>query len=383
LEVTTAFLNFGHRHTDMADVEAIKRQVEFYFSDSNFRRDTFLKNAAASDPNGYVPIATLLTFNRLKSLTTDPAVVAECLKDSETVDISDDATRLKRSAELPENDDSSSRTLYVKGYPVDDAEVTIESVSEQFSKFGSVCMVRMRKLKPSKTFKGSLFIEYDSEDAVKEAVKAAYDEAGAVQMKYKETAFACVMHYTAWAERKEAKKLNRGPSKMKDAKAEKDTKDASATEEVSTGKRKADDEADREVKVEYTAGLIFHVKAIPADATLPELKDFFKNLSDVKFVDREAGAEEAHVRCADAAAAVTLKEALDGGVALRKDADLSNITYTMLEGEEEEKYWSKIVAGAKNGGGGRGGGRGGRGGGRGGRGGRGGGRGGSFKRSRN
>ncbi|KAJ1385614.1 hypothetical protein B484DRAFT_341640, partial [Ochromonadaceae sp. CCMP2298] len=144
------------------DVEAIKRQVEFYFSDSNFRRDTFLKNAAASDPNGYVPIATLLTFNRLKTLTADPAVVAECLKESESVDVSDDLLSLKRSAELPENDDSSVRTLYVKGFPVDDADVTIESVSEQFSKFGAVNMVRMRKVKPSKAFKGSLFIEYGS-----------------------------------------------------------------------------------------------------------------------------------------------------------------------------------------------------------------------------
>ena len=59
-----------------SDLDAIRKQVEFYFSDSNYRKDTFLKAAAESDPDGFVAISVLLTFNRLKSLTTDVAVVA-------------------------------------------------------------------------------------------------------------------------------------------------------------------------------------------------------------------------------------------------------------------------------------------------------------------
>jgi hypothetical protein len=51
----------------MGSPEAIKKQVEFYFSDSNFRKDTFLKSAAEMDPEGYIPIAVLLTFNRMKA----------------------------------------------------------------------------------------------------------------------------------------------------------------------------------------------------------------------------------------------------------------------------------------------------------------------------
>ena len=43
-------------------MEAIKKQIEYYFSTSNFRRDAFLKSACASGP---MPVAQLLAFNKL------------------------------------------------------------------------------------------------------------------------------------------------------------------------------------------------------------------------------------------------------------------------------------------------------------------------------
>lgn len=56
----------------------IKKQVEFYFSDSNFRKDKFLREKANADPDGFVPITVLLTFNRLKSLTMGALLVSWC-----------------------------------------------------------------------------------------------------------------------------------------------------------------------------------------------------------------------------------------------------------------------------------------------------------------
>ena len=122
------------------DREAIKRQIEFYFSDSNFRKDAFLRGQAQADPNGYVTIQVLLTFNKLKALTTDVAVVADVMKDSEVVDVSADGLSLKRNAELPANDDSGARTVYAKGFPTDDKDVTIEAIAEKFSAYGKVLM---------------------------------------------------------------------------------------------------------------------------------------------------------------------------------------------------------------------------------------------------
>lgn len=343
------------------NAEAIKKQVEFYFSDSNFRKDVFLKNAAQADPCGYVPIETLLTFNRLKALTTDPAVVADCLKHSDAVDVSEDGLKIKRSSELPENDNSAANTLYVKGYPTDDADVTIDSVSKQFSEFGKVCLVHLRRDKLSKGFKGGCFVEFESEQSVHSAVAAAH-EGNEVKMGYKGVNFLCVMPYTEWRKRKE---LKRRPNK-----------ESCNSANFQNAKRKLEDaeSTDAKQKVEYTSGLIFKIKDLPTDSTVYEIKDFFKNISDIKFVDYEGGSTEAFVRAADVEATATIQKALDVGVPLRESG--SNITYEVLAGEEEETYWEKIASKSKsNVGGGRGGGRGGRGGR-----GRGGGRG--FKRGR-
>lgn len=66
------------------DLDAkIVKQVEFYFSDSNIVKDKFLMEATKKNPEGFVPIETLLTFNRLKTLTTDKQVVANALKKSD------------------------------------------------------------------------------------------------------------------------------------------------------------------------------------------------------------------------------------------------------------------------------------------------------------
>lgn len=339
--------------------EEVKRQIEFYFSDSNFRKDSFLKAQAAADPNGYVAISVLLTFNKLKAMTTDAALIADIMSSSESVDVSADKLSLKRNAELPANDDSGVRTLYVKGYPTEDADVTIEAVSKQFSEYGKVLMVRMRREKLSKALKGSCFIEFDSAQAVADAVAAANKD-GAVQIGFKDNKFLCVMPYTEWAARKEAK-MN------------KSNKSNNASGPAS-GKRSADGAVkEEEKKVEFTSGLIFHVTNIPADASLYDIKDFFKAIADIKFVDHEADKTEAYVRTADTTAAERLAEALKKGITMRESNP--NLEYKLLEGEEEETYWNKIAANSKSGPGGRGG-RGGRGGGRGGRGGRG------FKKAR-
>lgn len=48
-------------------------------SDSNLRRDKFLIMEQAKTTEGWVGIATLLTFKKLQAITTDPAVVvASC-----------------------------------------------------------------------------------------------------------------------------------------------------------------------------------------------------------------------------------------------------------------------------------------------------------------
>ena len=195
---------------DMAEqAEKIKDQLEFYFSESNLRKDKFLQKEISKTKDGFVGLDVLFTFNKLKALTTDAKEVSDALKDSDLVEVSKDGDKIRRSADLPADDTSKERTLYVKGYPLDDADVTIESVGDAFKEYGKVLMVRLRKDSRTKKFKGSAFVEFDKPDCVKAAVDAAYtdkEDEKKCTMCYRETPFLCVMHTTEWLMRKEAKR---------------------------------------------------------------------------------------------------------------------------------------------------------------------------------
>jgi len=377
-------ISTGENELDPTLKMNIKRQIEFYFSDSNFRKDKFLKSQAELDPNGFVPISVLLTFNRLKALTTNVSLIVDAMKHSEVVDISDDGLKLKRNAELPADDNSMLKTLYVKGYPTDDPDVTIESVTAQFSTYGKVNLVHLRKIKLNKSFKGSCFIEYDQESSVADAVAAAHDGTDVI-IGYKETKFLCVLPYVEWRKRHDAKLMKRHHVK--------EDKSSSAVT-VKLGKRDSsgemvkDDEssADKVVeevtpKVEFTSGLVLRINNIPSDADVFEIKDFFKNIAEIKFVDYDSGSSEAYVRTADLNASTKVQEHLQSGSSSLRGEEKGEgqgLAFVVLSGVEEQAYWEKIASNAKSGnsrGGGRGGGRGGRGRGRG-SGGR------SFKRGR-
>lgn len=375
----------GENELDPTLKKNIKRQIEFYFSDSNFRKDKFLKSQAELDPNGFVPISVLLTFNRLKALTTNVSLIVDAMKHSEVVDISDDGLKLKRNAELPADDNSMLKTLYVKGYPTNDPDVTIESVTAQFSTYGKVNLVHLRKIKLNKSFKGSCFIEYDQESSVADAVAAAHDGTDVI-IGYKETKFLCVLPYVEWRKRHDAKLIKRHH-----VKEDKSSRAANLT--VKLGKRdssgeivKDESSADKVVeevtpKVEFTSGLVLRINNIPSDADVFEIKDFFKNIAEIKFVDYDSGSSEAYVRTADLNASTKVQEHLQSGSSSLRGEEKGEgqgLAFVVLSGEEEQAYWEKIASNAKSGNS-RGGGRGGRGGrGRGGRGS--GGR--SFKRGR-
>mmetsp|Transcript_4762 Transcript_4762/g.4810 ORF Transcript_4762/g.4810 Transcript_4762/m.4810 type:complete len:245 (+) Transcript_4762:75-809(+) len=184
-------------------MSTIQKQIEFYFSDSNFRKDTFLREAALSDSEGFVPISTLLTFNKLKKLTTNIEEIVHSIESSNIVEASADGLKIRRKYPLPAVDNSKECTLYVKGFPLEDSDVTIEAITEQFSTYGNVCMVKLRK-DIHKKFKGSCFIEFDQPSAVDAAVAAA-NQNGTVTLSFKETPYLCVMKLGEWLERKAAK----------------------------------------------------------------------------------------------------------------------------------------------------------------------------------
>lgn len=119
----------------MTDLEKVKSMVEFYFSDAAYRRDRFLRAKAAENKDGcafcvptarcgrsrltaprhaaVVNIDVLLSFNKLKALTTSAEDVVKAVEDSSSVTLSEDRKAIRRTEPLPAQDDSKERTVYV------------------------------------------------------------------------------------------------------------------------------------------------------------------------------------------------------------------------------------------------------------------------------
>ncbi|KAK3245019.1 hypothetical protein CYMTET_45392 [Cymbomonas tetramitiformis] len=93
----------GHRAQVL---EALQRQVEYYFSVGNLCKDVFLRGQF--DEEGWIPIAVIAGFNRVRMLTQEPSMMLEALKDSTEVEVSADNLKIRKKEEwskwiLPEN----------------------------------------------------------------------------------------------------------------------------------------------------------------------------------------------------------------------------------------------------------------------------------------
>ena len=58
-------------------------------------------------------MTVLTSFNRLKEMTGDIAVIADAVADSALVQLSSDKKKIRRAKPLPLTDDTASRTLYM------------------------------------------------------------------------------------------------------------------------------------------------------------------------------------------------------------------------------------------------------------------------------
>ncbi|RWS30142.1 La-related protein-like protein [Leptotrombidium deliense] len=71
----------------------IRNQVEYYFSEENLQKDFFLRRKM--DPEGYLPISLIASFQRVQSLTQDVDLLIESLQESTAVDLSEDRTKVR------------------------------------------------------------------------------------------------------------------------------------------------------------------------------------------------------------------------------------------------------------------------------------------------
>lgn len=85
---TFYFSNTNYINVDTATLkEYIRNQIEYYFSEENLLRDFFLRRKM--DAQGFLPITLIASFHRVRTLTTDVALVIEAIMESDKLQLVD------------------------------------------------------------------------------------------------------------------------------------------------------------------------------------------------------------------------------------------------------------------------------------------------------
>ncbi|XP_042496082.1 la protein 1-like [Macadamia integrifolia] len=171
----------------------VLRQVEFYFSDSNLPRDNFLKKSINESEDGMVSLALICSFSRMKShlnlgdakledVSEDVVkAVAEVLRKSASLKISEDGKKVGRSTELakPEEVMEQVDIRTIAAGPLE-YNVKLEDVESFFSQYGKVNSVRLpRRVSDKRFFCGSALIEFSTEEDAENVLRKELVYAGA------------------------------------------------------------------------------------------------------------------------------------------------------------------------------------------------------------
>uniref|UniRef100_A0A8C8R5M4 La-related protein 7 n=1 Tax=Pelusios castaneus TaxID=367368 RepID=A0A8C8R5M4_9SAUR len=147
----------------------IAKQVDFWFGDVNLHKDKFLREQIEKSRDGYVDISLLVSFNKMKKLTTDGKLIARAVKSSSIVELDLEGTRIRRRQPLGEQPkDVDSRTVYVELLPKNVNHSWIERV---FGKCGNVVYVSIPRYKSTGDPKGFAFVEFETREQADKAIE--------------------------------------------------------------------------------------------------------------------------------------------------------------------------------------------------------------------
>ncbi|XP_029461568.1 lupus La protein isoform X2 [Rhinatrema bivittatum] len=302
----------------------ICQQIEYYFGDHNLPRDKFLKEQIKLD-DGWVPLETMIKFNRLSRLTTDFGVIVEALGKSKTglLEINDGKTKIRRSPDkpLPEVTDQyktavKNRSVYVKGFSTDS---TFDEIKEWFENKGPIENIQLRR-NVQKAFKGSVFVVFDSNESAKKFIAIP-------NQKYKDTDLVILSKEDYYAKKNEERKQLRGEKKAK------------CKQEKEENQKKAD--AEMKSLEEKTGCLLKFFGDLEDQTSREDIHAVFANHGEIKWIDFIRGAKEGIILFKEKAldALEKAKAKNNGNLQLRN----KDVTWQLLEGATEKEALKKIV----------------------------------------
>ncbi|KAJ2723175.1 hypothetical protein GGI07_002810 [Coemansia sp. Benny D115] len=374
--------------------ESLVNQVKHYFGDANLTHDEYMRNAVASD-DGWVPMATLARFNRLRELmgiqvpkrfdkkqkmrpkNVDQKYVdlltetlASGIASDDLLEVKEDKSALRRKEAFVPSDEWFARTVHVKGLPYGKEPVDmIEAMTKFFAQHGKIELVRLRRNPRTKAFKGNVLVQFGTVDEAQSVLEK--------QLEYEGDKLELAL-LSAYHDEKKAADEFLQPELQKPGETYptfeeycvahgREVPAAPAKKE----KKEAITEANVEVDIPLNTLLKFSGAGEGAELTIDALRAAFKELGAVRFVEYTAGDAEGIIRFREAEVPAIMEANPEGVTVGETKLSLSALTEEELSAFGERAKAS-IIASAQEKKSGNGGHRGGRKGGRGG-----------FKRSGN
>lgn len=338
------------------ETDQIVERLGFFFSDANLRMDRFLRQIVLDyHSGGFVEINTLLKFNTIKKLSTDPAVIAEAVAkvESPKLKLNDEKTSIARvdpfTSEMLK--DNVKVSLRVSDLPVKENEDgsgseyvnSRDEVEKLFSEFGKVALVRLLtyydKRESKRTAVGKAFVEFASmesmEKAVAELCASGSEEKPKKVLKLGETELR-VKTMQQWLDKKAAEK-DAKDNERETAKRAREEDSAKAQEEIET----------IEFKLDWKKGCVVTLEGVPEGCDREMLLDVVKkNIGDVEArADYSRGDTDGKIRFNepnDKIAELVIK--LNDGSVTVGGGEGKLTKAGILEGEAEDKYYENYIA---------------------------------------
>ncbi|CAN6232412.1 unnamed protein product [Urochloa humidicola] len=398
---------------DESKAKSVLRQVEFYFSDSNLPRDKFLRETVEQSDDGLVSLAFICSFSRMKThLGLDAAVkpetvpeetvlaVAEVLRRSPVLRVSEDGKKIGRASELLKPDEVieqvDSRTVAASPLPYN---VKLEDVQSFFAQYAKVNSVRLpRHIANKKHFCGTALVEFSEEeeakkvlgdslvfaganleikpkkefDAEQESKREEYEKAHPIKDNQDEgypkgliVAFKLKkIAADSAVQQNDGDKVNDSASKLETSNSTENPSGEAFVEKIpdntDSKEEKSPDNMTNEKEVREATeseekgtgdALVESEKcgdneSLGKDAKNPisreDLKEALKKFGNVKYVDFSIGDDSGYLRFEDSKAAERARVAAvladEGGLIIKDHI----ITLELLAGEAEKVYWSTI-----------------------------------------
>lgn len=129
-------------------MQKIVQQVEYYFSNEYLTRDAYFLRQIRRKREGYLSMKLITNFKKVRKVVKDPRITSYCLRQSETLQVNEDGTKVRRIAQIPEDlrRFAVSRSLLVTKVPL--PLCSIEALMSIFYQFGDISSVRI--LRPGK-----------------------------------------------------------------------------------------------------------------------------------------------------------------------------------------------------------------------------------------